>query len=96
MKSISTLLRKWLARLAPDRCPGVSPGSVGLVLKNQKIEPQMNRMNADKQSEKNSLYLCSSSASIWVHLRLKILKLTGLGVSTGAVKCARRASHLPA
>ncbi|MGL5020042.1 MAG: cohesin domain-containing protein [Luteolibacter sp.] len=78
MKSLSILLRRWLARL------------VIFVLKNQKIEPQMNGMNADGQSENYRLYLCSSSAFIWVYLRLKILKLATSGVLPEAVECGRR------
>jgi hypothetical protein len=38
-------IEKWLARLAPDRCRGVSPRADGLRM----IEPQMNRMDADEE-----------------------------------------------
>ena len=88
MKSISILLRRWRARLAPDRCPGVSPGAVCLILKNKKIEPQMKRTNADGQIENpifiRVLHLRSSRSSA-----VKKLKLA-LGVSLGRVKCKSR------
>jgi hypothetical protein len=51
---------------------------------------------ADEQDErrwterKSNRYLCSSSASICVHLRLKILKVTVLGVSPQTVVGASR------
>ena len=50
-------LGRWLARLAAVRCGGVSPNAVSLVPKNQKIEPQMNRMDADGQRE-NPMFIC--------------------------------------
>ena len=41
-----------------DKHPqAAEPNAVSLVLKNQKIEPQMNRMNADEEDE-NALFIC--------------------------------------
>jgi hypothetical protein len=47
--------------ISPDEALSVIGASrrnpVSLVLKNQKIEPQMNRMNADKE-DKNAVFIC--------------------------------------
>jgi hypothetical protein len=43
-------------RLGHHACCGL-PNPVSLVLKNQKIEPQMNRMNADEEDE-NPVFIC--------------------------------------
>gem|GEM_PF-4515711 len=49
--------KKWLVRLAPGRCGGVSPNTVRIGLKIKRIQPQMNRMNADGQDE-NVVFIC--------------------------------------
>lgn len=77
MKFISILLRRWLARL------------VIFVLKNQKIEPQINEMNADEEIENpifiRVLHLRSSCLSA-----VKNLNLASSNVSPGSAKRAWR------
>jgi hypothetical protein len=65
--AVLALRRNFLATDDPafmQKSAAESPNPVSLVLKNQKIEPQMNRMNADKQRG-NPIVICvhlSSSA----------------------------------
>jgi hypothetical protein len=40
-----------------DEAAGIRLNPVSLVLKNQKIEPQMNRMDADEEDE-NAVFIC--------------------------------------